>query len=137
MGDEEATRAAGCAANGAAEWDSLGGARMKAALLVVLGLSLALVTGAIAQEKKEGKAKEVTLEGKITCAKCDLGKESSCMTVIVVKDGDKEVVYYFDKESHKKNHSQVCKEAKEGSVKGKTSEKGGKKTVTVTKVEFK
>src|SRR5262249_2433884 len=43
-----------------------------------------------------GKDKEVTLKGKITCAKCDLGVEKKCATVIVVKEGGKDVTYYFD-----------------------------------------
>src|SRR5262249_41367354 len=88
---------------------SLGGSTMRAAIFV-LGLALALVVGVQAQDDKE-----VTLKGTITCAKCDLKKESSCMTVIKVKEGDKDVVYYFDKDSHKKNHKQICQEAKEGS----------------------
>jgi len=105
---------------------------MRIARLLVLGVALALVTSVLAQDKKE-----VELKGTITCAKCDLKKESSCMTVIKVKEGDKDVVYYFDKESHKKNHKQICTTPKEGSVKGTVSEEGGKKTVKVSKVEFK
>jgi Family of unknown function (DUF6370) len=77
--------------------------------------------------------KEQKLEGKITCAKCDLGVADSCETVIKV--GDK--VYYFDKESHKKHHSKVCKEAKDGTVTGTVKKDGDKMVVTVSKVEFK
>lgn len=103
---------------------------MRFALFVVLGLSVALVSGALAQDK------EVNLKGSITCAKCDLGKEKKCATVIVVKDGDKDVVYYFDAKSDKANHRTICQGGKKGSVTGTVSEKDGKKTVTVTKVAF-
>src|SRR5207248_5863905 len=98
---------------------------MRAALIVVLGLALTLVTFAQAQDK--GKKEEKTLTGTITCAKCDLGKEDKCATVIVVKEDGKEVVYYLDKKSDKANHKEICRKAKEGSVKGTVSEKDGKK----------
>jgi Family of unknown function (DUF6370) len=77
--------------------------------------------------------KEQKLEGKITCAKCDLGTEDSCQTV--VKVGDK--VYYFDKESGKKYHKEICTSPKDGTVTGKVKKEGDKMVVTVSKVEFK
>jgi hypothetical protein len=82
-------------------------------------------------------ADEKTLSGKITCAKCDLKKEKACATVIVAKDGDKETVYYFDSDSSKKYHKEICTESKDGKVIGTVSEKDGKHWVKVTKVEFK
>ena len=95
----------------------------------VVGMALVAFAGpAFADEAKQQK-----LEGKITCAKCDLGTASACETVIKV--GDK--VYHFDKESHKKHHSKVCTEAKEGTVTGKVKKEGDKMVVTVSKVEFK
>ena len=69
--------------------------------LFVVGLLLAFV-GAPVVAKDE--VKEETLKGKITCAKCDLAIEESCQTVIKV--GDK--VYYFDKDSNKKYHKEIC-----------------------------
>jgi hypothetical protein len=96
-------------------------------------LCLGLVLGLTARADDK---KEVTLEGKITCAKCDLKVADSCHTVIVVKDGDKEVTYYFDK-AKDKYHKEVCRAAKEGKVTGTVSEKDGKKVIKVSKVEFK
>ncbi len=98
-------------------------------------LCLGLVVGLTA--RAEEKKKEVTLEGKITCAKCDLNVEKACATVIVAKEDGKDVTYYFDKASHGKNHKAICQEAKEGKVTGTVSEKDGKKIITVSKVEFK
>jgi hypothetical protein len=106
---------------------------MKAAWTLLAGL--ALVFGIVATATADDK--EVTLKGTITCAKCDLKLEKACATVIKVKEGGKDVVYYFDPESHKKNHKAICTEAKEGTVKGKVSEKDGKKIITVEKVEIK
>jgi hypothetical protein len=99
---------------------------------MALGLAvlLALVCGVRA-------ADEVTLKGTITCAKCDLGKTDECATVIKVKDGDKDVLYFFDKDGESKYHKDICKKAKEGSVTGTVTEKDGKKTIKVTKVDYK
>jgi len=98
----------------------------------VVGVALVAFAGSPAfADEKEGK--EVKLEGKITCAKCDLGVADSCHTVIKV--GDK--VYYFDKDAHKKHHGTVCKEAKDGTVTGTVKKEGDKMVVTVSKVEFK
>ncbi len=101
--------------------------------LALLGLAVLLGTsGAVAGDKD----KEVTLKGTITCAKCDLKKEKACATVIVVKKDDKDVVYYFDKASHGKNHKQICQEAKPGEVTGTVSKQGEKNIVTVKTVKF-
>lgn len=104
---------------------------MKTALSVLFGLAVALtlVVGVRADEEK-------TLKGTITCAKCGLKEADKCATVIQVKEGDKDVVYYFDKDSNKKHHKAICTESKKGTVKGTVKEEDGKKVVKVTKVEF-
>jgi hypothetical protein len=103
-------------------------------LALRLALSLAVVLGFMALAQAEDK-KEETLKGTITCAKCDLKLVKGCHTVIKVKD----TVYWFDKSStgYKDSHKQICQEAKEGTVTGVVSEKGGKKWVKVSKVDFK
>jgi uncharacterized protein DUF6370 len=105
---------------------------MRAAFSLALGLAVALVVVA----KVAADDKEVTLKGTITCAKCDLKKEKKCATVIKVTEDGKDVVYYLDETSGKKNHQKVCTEAKKGSVTGTVSEKDGKKVITASKVEF-
>ena len=62
--------------------------------------------------------------------------EKNCATVIVVKEGGKDVVYYFDEKSHKANHDAICQTGKQGTVTGTVSEKDGKKYIAVTKVAF-
>jgi hypothetical protein len=106
---------------------------MKSVWTVALGLAafLALVVAVKAADEK----KEVTLMGTITCSKCDLGLDTDkCHTVIKTKDGK---VYYFDDTSGKKNHPKICKTPTEGSVTGTVAEEGGKKIITVSKVDFK
>ncbi|MFT3878198.1 MAG: DUF6370 family protein [Gemmatales bacterium] len=82
-------------------------------------------------------AGEVTLDGKVCCAKCELGKETKCQTVVVVKEKDKEVMYYFDKDSDKKFHKEYCSGSSEAKVVGKVTEKDGKKWLAVEKIEAK
>jgi hypothetical protein len=105
---------------------------MRAAISLVLGLTVALVVAA----RVSADDKEVTLKGTITCAKCDLKQEKTCHTVIKVSEDGKDVVYYLDDAAGKKNHKKICTEAKKGSVTGKVSEKDGKKVITASKVEF-
>jgi hypothetical protein len=102
-------------------------------------LALTLVFGLVAVLQADDKDKESkVLKGTITCAKCDLQLEKKCATVIKVKGkDDKDVVYYFDKDSHKKNHKEICTTPKEGTVTGKVSKEGDKNIVTVEKVQFK
>jgi hypothetical protein len=101
---------------------------------VMVCVALLLASGTnFAQEKKD-----VVLKGKITCAKCDLGVEKKCATVIVVTDdkSKKDVTYYFDKAGHGKFHDDICQAAKNGSVEGTVKDEGKKKVVTVTKVTY-
>jgi hypothetical protein len=105
---------------------------MRAALSVALGLAVALVVAA----RVSADDKEVTLKGTITCAKCDLKLEKKCHTVIKVSEDGKDVVYYLDDDSAKKNHKKICTSPTKGSVTGKVSKKDDKMIITASKVEF-
>jgi hypothetical protein len=109
--------------------------RKLCSMLAVLALVLCIT--AVQADEKKADDKEVTLKGTLQCAKCHLKKASKCETVIVVKEKDKEVVYWLDEASHKKNHSQICTKKKEGEVKGKVSKDGDKLIITATEVTFK
>jgi hypothetical protein len=104
--------------------------------LIASVLALAFVgfvsAPAFAEEKKE-EAKEVTLDGKITCPKCDLATADKCGTVIKV--GDK--IYWFDADSNKKYHKDICSDPKDGKVTGKVKKDGDKMVISVTKLEYK
>ena len=99
-------------------------------ILSLLTVSLLVASTSYAADK------EVTLKGKGTCAKCDLGESKTCQNVVVVKDGDKSVTYYLDQNDVSKAfHKQVCTEAKTISVVGTVKEEGGKKHVAASKIE--
>ena len=106
---------------------------MRKTLSLALAFAVALVfmVGVRAEEDKE-----VTLKGTITCAKCDLKVEKKCATVIKVEKDGKETVYYFDKDSDKKHHQTICKEAKKGEVTGTVKKDGEKMVVTVKDLKF-
>jgi hypothetical protein len=111
-----------------------GGLTMRA----LFGLFLALTVAVVFLTGVDGaQDKEVTIMGKITCAKCDLKLMDKCATVVVEKGKDgKNVVYYFDTDSHKKNHSDICTTPKDGSVTGTVSDKDGKKTIKAKEVKY-
>jgi hypothetical protein len=103
-------------------------------LRTVSVLFLAVFASALCVNVQAEDKKVETLEGSITCAKCDLGLEKACKTVIKVKDS----VYYFDAKAHKKEHGTTCTAAKDGTVEGVvTKAKDGKLTVEVKKVTYK
>jgi len=109
---------------------------MRKACWGMLALALAVAVSVSLQANAEQADKETTLKGKVTCAKCELKQADKCTTVIVVKEKDKDVVYLFDADGHKKYHDDICTKGKNGSVTGTVSDKDGKKTVKVNKVEY-
>jgi Family of unknown function (DUF6370) len=109
------------------------------AMRKVFGLFLALTaTMALWSGAQGSQDKETTIKGKVTCAKCDLKVpgQDKCATVVVEMKGGKDVVYYFDAESGKKFHGNICTEPKAGTVTGVVSDKDGKKTIAAKDVQF-
>jgi hypothetical protein len=113
---------------------------MRACKLLGLIAVFALAATVIAADKDE------TFKGTIGCAKCQKWDKDlkACNISIKVKDKDgKDVLYYFDEESHKKymggdkNVTNFCQKTADGSVTGTVSEKDGKKYIHVTKLEEK
>ena len=103
--------------------------------LVCAGLLFTCNTNQAQEEKKAEK--EIVLTGKVTCNKCELKKSTKCETVIVVKDekSKKDVVYFFDKESHGKFHDDICSAGKTGTVTGVITDQK-KKVISVKKVAY-
>jgi hypothetical protein len=107
---------------------------LRFAFAIALGVATVALLGSTGGTRAEDKKEETKkLEGTITCAKCDLGQEKTCMTVIKV---DK-AVYYFDKDSSKKYHKDVCTTPKEGTVTGTVTKDGDKNVITVKSLEYK
>src|ERR1051326_2186592 len=94
--------------------------------LLTLALGFAFAGGLLAEEKK----KEVTLKGAIGCAKCEFKSEGvkKCTNAIKVKEGDKELIYFFDdKGAGEEYHEPICGGGtKAGAVTGVGTKKDGK-----------
>jgi hypothetical protein len=101
-------------------------------MAVALPVVVLLAAGARAADK------EVTLKGKIMCAKCELKESKKCLTCIKVQEDGKDVVYYFlDKGNKEDYHEAVCGGGqKEGIVTGTVTERDGKKWIAPKKVEY-
>ncbi len=98
------------------------------ALVAVLGLATAAF------------AAEMTLSGKIACAKCTLKKADAkaCQDVLVVA-GEKGATteYYIVKNDVEGKFGHVCSGEKDATVTGTVTEKDGKKWLTPSKMEPK
>ena len=100
------------------------------ALLAGLALS-ALTSSAFAAD-----AKEVTITGDASCAKCALHTSDKCQTVVKATVDGKEVSYYLTGKEAKAFHSKVCGGSSEKvTVTGTVKEKDGKQTLVATKIE--
>jgi hypothetical protein len=113
---------------------------------IVLGIALSLfvVAGAAygkPAEKKEPAAaaeaqKSVTLAGQIGCAHCAFKIGNECADAIRVKEAGKDVVYLFTPDPARKHDTAMCESVRDGKVTGVVSDKDGKKTIKVSKIEF-
>jgi hypothetical protein len=106
---------------------------MRNALLASFGLAALIVSLTLRAEEK----KEVTLKGQVVCA-CELGQGQACHAVVVVKEGDTEVTYYFrDAGSKDSYHDSVCGHGRrDATVTGLVADENGKKWITPSKVEY-
>jgi len=74
---------------------------------------------------------EVSLDGKILCGKCELKESAKCAVAMVVEKDGKKSTYWFDADSSKKYHGDVCQEVKPGKVTGTVKKEGDKMILTV------
>ncbi len=107
---------------------------LKSTAIVLSLLSALVICTAVVAD-----GNEVTLTGKIMCARCELKETPKCANAIQVMEGAKKVTYYFlDKGAGEEYHEAVCGSGqKAGKVTGVVSEKDGKKWITPKKVEYK
>ena len=84
-------------------------------------------------------AADTKIEGKATCAKCDLGIADKCQAAVVVKGADGKEVTYLSEPNDKAKalHKEICKGGKEATVEGTVSEKDGKKTIAISNYTLK
>jgi hypothetical protein len=104
--------------------------------LSLIGLALALVIGFVVALPA---ADEMTVTGKVLCAKCTLKKADAkeCQNVLVVKNGEQTTEYYVTKNAVSEKFGHVCSGEKPATVTGAVTQKDGKTWITPTKMEEK
>ena len=103
--------------------------------IVRLLLALIAVVG-LATFTFAGDAKDVTVTGKLVCAKCSLHAEGQkeCQNVIVATVDGKETQYYVAKNKVAEDFGHVCKGEKSVVATGKVTEKDGKHWLEPSKI---
>jgi len=104
--------------------------------IVKLLLVAAAVVG-LATMSFAGDAKDVTISGKLVCAKCSLHADGQkdCQNVIVATVDGKETQYYLAKNKVSEDFGHVCKGEKSVVATGTVKEKDGKTWLEPTKLE--
>ena len=102
----------------------------KLALLSIIALA------ALGLSVQAEDATKITGEG--TCAKCDLKVATACQNAIIVTgaDGKKETILCDANDVAKAFHGKICKGAEKVTAEGVITEKDGKKTIALTKIEL-
>lgn len=91
-----------------------------------------LVTASVALPAE----KEVTLVGTVQCAKCDLSQTDSCQSVLAVKRGEKDEIYYVTANvASKAFQDGTCSGMPKIKVTGVVKETAEKKEITASKIE--
>ena len=113
----------------------------KLALLSIIALSvlgLAVQADDTAKKAELVAAANTKIEGEGTCAKCDLKTADKCQNAIIVTgaDGKKETLLCDANDVSKAFHKSVCKGAAKVTAEGVVTEKDGKKTIALTKIEL-
>lgn len=105
---------------------------MKKLLLTLAAgvLAVSLAPAALAAGK-------VTLSGTLVCAKCKLHETTDCQNVLQVDQNGKTVNYYLaQNKTSKAFHDNICQnDGEKVTVTGKVASKGGKETMTASKIE--
>ena len=100
---------------------------------------IALLSTILAVALPAFAADATKLEGKATCAKCDLGIAEKCQAAVVVKTADGKTETYLSEANDKAKalHKEICKAGKDATVEGTVSEKDGKKTIAISNYTLK
>lgn len=105
---------------------------MKKLSAIALMLGLIFSVAAIAGDK------EVTVEGKVLCAKCALKEEgrSKCQNVLVVEEEGKDAMHYYLTASEaNQEFGEVCMSTPAVRATGTVMEKDGHTWLAATKIE--
>jgi len=102
----------------------------KLVTILAAGLLLAGLTMSAA-------AADTTLTGLLVCGKCKLHETKECQNVLQVEKDGKTVNYYLAQNKVSKAfHDNICQnDGEKVTVTGKVKEKGGRETLTASKIE--
>ncbi len=103
---------------------------MKKLFILSIGILASLALSLQAGETKK-------LEGEATCAKCTLKQVDACQAAITVTsaDGKKETFLADKNDVAKAFHKNICTDTKKVKAEGTVTEKDGKKTIALTKID--
>src|SRR5688572_5419064 len=78
------------------------------------------------------------VSGEATCANGDLKKADACQRAIKVKnaDGKEEILFAENNKVSKDSHKNICTSAEKVNAEAAITEKEGKKTIVLSKVEL-
>jgi hypothetical protein len=98
---------------------------------------LALLTSALLAALSLSLHAADKITGEAVCAKCSLKTADSCqMAIKTTNAAGKEEIILADNNSVAKDfHSEICKKSEKVAAEGVITEKDGKKTIALTKVE--
>jgi hypothetical protein len=102
-----------------------------------LGLAIAAVA-VLAGSARAADPAPVTVTGRIACAMCVLKQKDvkTCTNVVVATEAGKEVVYGLaDNAVSKAYEMKACEKAIPVKVTGTVTERGGKRTITASKID--
>jgi len=104
---------------------------------IILTLGAGVLLAGMAGRVFAADKQEVTITGNMVCAKCTLHETKDCQNVVQVMQGTNTVNYYLKQNDvSKAAHDPICGGAPEKvTVTGTVKEKGGKETMTPTKIE--
>ena len=82
-------------------------------------------------------AGEVKITGEAVCAKCELQETTSCQMAIRVRNagGKQEIIMVDNNKVSKDFHDEICQKNAKVVASGVITEKDGKKTIALTKIE--
>jgi hypothetical protein len=100
---------------------------MKITAFLSLFASLALGALALAEDAK--------ISGEATCAKCTLSLTCQAAITVTGADGKKEVILADKNDVAKGFHKTICQDSVKVDATGVITEKDGKKTIALTKIE--
>jgi Family of unknown function (DUF6370) len=82
-------------------------------------------------------AGDVKITGEAVCAKCELQTVDTCQMAIKVRNasGKEEIIMADNNKVAKDFHDEICQQNAKVVAEGKITEKDGKKTIALTKIE--